>query len=294
MGRPRVIAPTRCRLGEGPLWHPERGELIWFDIPERAMFQCGAEGGNLRRRALPEAFSAAAWIDRRRILAASQSGLWRLDLDGEACERLWPLEADDPVTRANDGRADPWGNFWIGTMGWKFERGAGAIWRVGAEGPRLWRKGVTVPNSICFSPDGRAAYWTDTVEQIIWRQPLDPADGAPRGECEVFVDLRGKAWPDGSVCDAEGHVWNAQWDAWRVVRYAPDGREERVVELPIQRPTCPAFGGPDLRRLFVVSARAGLSEAQLAAQPDAGAVFAIDLEDVRGAPEARFLHAPRG
>ncbi len=255
----------------------------------KTLFACGAEGEGLRKWDFAEAVSAAAWIDRDRLLVASETGLWRLHLPTGDCARIWDLEADDPDTRSNDGRADPWGSFWIGTMGWRSQPGAGSIWRVGADGPTLYRDAVTVPNSICFAPDRSAAYWTDTVDGVIRRQPLDRATGAPKGDPEVFVDLSGKANPDGSVCDAEGYLWNAQWDGWRVVRYAPDGREDRVIEIPAQRPTCPAFGGPDLRRLYVTSATIGIERDALADQPGAGGVFAIDL-DVAGTPEPRFVH----
>ncbi len=285
----RVIAPTDCALGEGPLWHPERREIFWFDIKGRALHACDAEGGGHRRYDFDEEVSAAAWVDRDRLLIASQTGLWRLHLPTADCLRVWELEAGNEATRSNDGRADPAGGFWIGTMGRHAEKEAGSIWRVGAEGPVLYRDRITVPNAICFAPDGRSAYWTDTPGQVIWRQPLDPDTAAPAGDPEPFVDLTGEAYPDGAVCDAEGYLWNAHWDGWRVVRYAPDGSQDRVIELPVQRPTCPAFGGEGLTRLFVTSARIGLDDAALAKQPDAGALLALDV-DVPGLPETRFAH----
>ncbi|MFO7855580.1 MAG: SMP-30/gluconolactonase/LRE family protein, partial [Paracoccaceae bacterium] len=116
------------------------------------------------------------------------------------------------------------------------------------------------------------------------RQPLDAA-GAPEGPDALFVRTEG--WPDGSVCDAEGFLWNAEWDGARLVRYAPDGRVDRTVPLPISRPTCPAFGGPGLTRLFVTTARTGLDQGTLKAEPGAGGIFAVDV-DVAGVPEARF------
>lgn len=284
---PWIIAPVENSLGEGPLWHPERQEIFWVDINNRDLFACDADGGDPRRWSFGEAVSALAWVDRDTLLAAGESGLWRFSIPTAEAVKVWELNADAPDLRSNDGRADRHGNFWIGTMGWRHDEGAGAIWRVTAEGPRLYRDGITVSNAICFSPDGRLAYWTDTHRNVIMRQPLGP-DGAPEGEAEPWA-RPDKGFADGAVCDAEGHVWNAHWDGWRVVRYRPDGTVERIVELPVARPTCPAFGGPDLTRMFVTSARTGLSDEALRGQPAAGALLAVDL-DVPGLPEARFVH----
>lgn len=285
---PSLLMPVEAELGEGPLWHPEREELFFADIRGNALYACGAGGGTPRRWAFGEAISAAAWVDRDRLLLASETGLWRFDIATADCAKVWDLEAENPVTRSNDGRASPQGDFWIGTMGKGVEPGAGAIYRVTAKGPRVYRAGLTVPNSICFAPDGRVMYWTDTPTRTIMRQPLD-ASGAPEGEAEPWVTTPEGALPDGSICDAEGGVWNAQWDAWRIVRYRPDGTEDRVVEMPVQRPTCPAFGGPDMGRMFVTTARLRLTPDELRAQRGAGGLFAVDL-GVKGMADGRFVH----
>lgn len=284
---PQIIAPVENSLGEGPLWHPEREEIFWVDINGRDLFACDWEGGNARRWTFGEAVSALAWVDRDTLLAAGESGLWRFSIPTADAEKIWDLNPDAPDLRSNDGRADRHGNFWIGTMSWKHVEKAGAIYRVTADGPRLYRDGITVSNAICFSPDGRTAYWTDTHENVIMRQPLG-TDGEPEGEAEPWA-RPDKGFADGAVCDAEGHVWNAQWDGWRVARYRPDGTVERIVETPMARPTCPAFGGPGLTRMFVTSARTGLSAEALRAQPAAGALIAFDV-DVPGQPEGRFVH----
>lgn len=283
-----LLVPVESALGEGPLWHPERQELFWTDIRAKEIFACDADGRNARRWSLGEAIGDIAWINRERLLLAGETGLWSFDLERADAVRRWEIEADDPRARCNDGRVDPHGNFWIGTMGWRFEPGAGSYYRVTARGPELYRSGITVPNSLAFTPDGRRAYWTDTPTRVIWTQALG-GDGTPRGAPEPFVETPEGAFPDGAVCDAEGCLWSAQWDAWRVVRYRPDGTEDRVIELPVQRPTCPAFGGPDLSRLFVTTARVGLDEGTLKSQPGAGGIFAVDL-DLTGVLEPRFRH----
>lgn len=277
-----VFSDTICELGEGPLWHPERGELIWFDILGRRMF-ARAPGGPERHWDFDEHVSAAGWVSEGALLIASETALWRFDIETGTRERVVPLEADNPVTRSNDGRADPWGGFWIGTMGKRAEPRAGAIWRYWRGELRRLVPDVTISNSICFAPDGSCAYWTDTADGRIWRQPLQPDTGWPRGEPELFADFRGRDFgPDGSVTDSAGNLWNAQWGAGRVVCLGPDGRPVTTLAVPGAQASCPAFGGPDLRTLFVTTAAQGLTD------PASGRTYALPAP-VAGLPEHRVI-----
>ncbi len=278
-----------CTLGEGPLWHPLRQRLYWFDIPAGRLHSSNAEGGQPRSWLFGEPASAAGWIDKNTLLVATASGLQKFDINSGTWETIQPLEADNDVTRSNDGRTAPDGSFWIGTMGKKMEPDAGAYYRYSRGLLEKLIHSVSIPNSTCFSPDRKWAYLSDTMQRIIWRWRLDET-GAPIGDKQIHIDLRKKkANPDGSVCDAEGFLWNAQWGGWKIVRYDPDGREERIVELPVQQPTCPAFGGPDLNRLFITSAREGLSDGELAKQPEAGKVLILEL-NVAGMPEFQVIY----
>lgn len=275
----RVISDAGCRLGEGPLWR--EGRLWWFDIDGRRLHSCGPEGEDPRDWDLEEPHSAAAAIAGGGMLVASASGLWRFDPETGARDLVTPLEADKPGNRSNDGRADRRGGFWIGTMSMSFEEGAGAIYRYA--GGRLEKlvADVTVPNAICFSPDGETAYYTDTRTRRIMRWPLD-AEGWPAGAAETFATLAERTgFPDGAVVDSAGFLWNAEWDGWRLTRYSPEGVVDRVVETPVARPTCPAFGGEGLSTLYATSASVGLDAAARAAQPHAGGVFAMEI-DVAG------------
>lgn len=272
----------QCELGEGPLWHPERQQLFWFDILGKRLLT--TEHGRPRHWQFDTHVSAAGWIDRERLLIASETGLFRFDLATGALEPVAAIEADNPVTRSNDGRADPWGGFWIGSMGKASEPYAGSIWRWYRGRLERLVSGVTVANSICFSPDRRFAYYTDTWSRRIMRQPLGP-EGWPEGAAEVFVDLRDEGLnPDGAVVDAEGCLWSAQWGAARVARHAPDGRFLSALQFPAVQVSCPAFGGPDLTRLFVTSARDGLA----APTEDDGRLFAVET-GIRGQAEHRVI-----
>jgi sugar lactone lactonase YvrE len=262
-----------CDLGEGPIWHPERGSLIWFDINDNRMLE--RQGETTRAWLFSEPVSAAGLLDAGRMLVASASSLFEVDLDtGDATTRE-ELEHDNPLTRSNDGRADPMGGFWIGTMGRQAEPKAGAIYRYfGGELRKLFPE-ITIPNSICFAPDGSRAYFTDTPSRVIWSQALDE-QGWPVGEREVFADLGdGPGNPDGAVCDADGYVWSARWGGSLVVRHAPDGRVDDEFMVPASQVTCPVFGGEGMSTLYVTTAREGLSDEQLSTEPAAGCVFQI-------------------
>ena len=242
----------RCDLGEGAFWHPERGEFFWFDITARKLHSLA------KVWSFEHMVSAAGWMDRNTLLIASEVALFTFDLETGAQTPLCALEGDNPVTRSNDGRADPQGGFWIGTMGKAAEPGAGAIWRWYRGDLRRLYAGLTIPNGIAFAPDGRSACFTDTVTRQVMRVALDGA-GWPVGAPVAWLDLRAEGLnPDGAVFDAEGRYWVAQWGAGRVAAYAPGGTLSQVVAVPAAHASCPAFGGAGLSDLYCTSARQGL------------------------------------
>lgn len=281
-----VFDSRPCHLGEGPLWHPGRGQLFWFDILGRRLMT--RDGDTPRHWDFPGCVSAAGWTGQDSLLIASETGLHRLDLVTGTVEDIAPLEADDPRTRSNDGRADPFGGFWIGTMGKAAEPGLGAIWRYHRGELRRLFAPITIPNAIAFAPDGTAATFTDSTARQVMRVRLG-RDGWPEGEAEVFLDLRAEGLnPDGAVFDAEGTFWLAEWGAARVSAYASDGRRLRSIAFPAQHTSCPAFGGPDLATLFCTSARQAVSAADRAAWPLTGQTFAAPAL-AKGLPEHRVI-----
>ncbi len=271
-----IFDDTQCQLGEGPLWHPEREQLFWFDILGHRLHTKG------QHWQFDTYVSAAGWIDRDTLLVASARALHRFDITTGDQEEVCPLEANNPVTRSNDGRADPQGGFWIGTMGLNAEDGAGAIYRYYKGELRQLFAPITISNAICFAPDGKTAYFTDTPTQKIMRVALD-ADGWPDGDAVVHIDLTGTDFrPDGAVVDAAGNLWNAQWGTARVAGYRPDGEFIRAHAFPARQTSCPAFGGPDLQTLYCTSAAVGLSGA------DEGKTFAIPT-DITGQREHQVI-----
>ena len=254
-----VFDPTPCKLGEGPLWHPILNRLFWFDILSKKLHM--AHEDEVTVWDFPGHVSAAGWIDQNSLLIASEAALEVFDILTGRTDRIVALEADNPKTRSNDGRADPWGGFWIGTMAKDHEKHAGAIYRYFRGELRQLLPNVSISNAICFAPDGSFAYFADTRCQTIQKWKLNEADGWPLGEPEQFIDLRSENLnPDGAVVDTEGNIWNAQWGAHRVAVYDPEGNFLDQITFPASQISCPAFGGANLSTLFVTSAATGVRE----------------------------------
>jgi sugar lactone lactonase YvrE len=280
-----VFDDRPCILGEGPLWHPGRGQLFWFDIMGKRLMT--RDAGGPRDWRFDRHVSAAGWVDGDTLLVATETDLVRFSLSDGRSERLVALEADNPVTRSNDGRADPQGGFWIGTMGKHAEPGAGALYRYHRGELRCLHKGITIPNATSFAPDGRTAYFADTAQHLVWRIALD-AEGWPAGDWTVFLDHRQTGInPDGAVVDADGHLIVAEWGGSRLARYAPDGNLVEEFPLPVPQPTCPAFGG-DRSTLYVTSARQGLPGDAMDAAPLSGQTLRLPTA-LRGQPEHRVI-----
>ena len=285
----RLIFDGAHELGEGPLWHPECERLFWFDINAGALHACDSTGRHHQQWFFDEPVSAGTWIDEVSLLIASASGLLRFDIGRGSAEKIANLEARVATNRANDGRSDRHGAFWIGTMGrrGKEQPEEGALYRFRRGHLERMRDRLTIPNATAFSPDGRLMYFSDSAKGLLWRWQLNHG-GDPIGEPEPFVDLSSLgAAPDGAVCDAHGFLWNAEWGGSRLVRYAPDGSVDRTVATPVSRPTCPAFGGSDFRTLFFTSAHEGMTSAERLAEPHVGGVFAFEV-DIPGLPETPY------
>jgi len=267
-----VFDNHKCSLGEGPLWQPETADFFWFDIDKKLLFK--RSGVQTEHIQFDRHVSAAGWIDEQNLLVADEFGLFKFNHVSKAEQRIADIEKNTSITRSNDGRADPFGGFWIGTMGKNAEAEAGAIYRYYRGEVRQLFDRISISNSICFSPDGLFAYFADTVTKKIMRQALEQTDGWPVGQAETFADLNADGLnPDGSVVDANGNLWNAQWGASRVVQYATDGSFVSAIEFPASQITCPAFGGENFDEMLVTSAKVGLSKKEQLA----GATFAVKL-----------------
>jgi sugar lactone lactonase YvrE len=273
-----ILSERHCHLGEGPTYDPATDTAWWFDILERTLLQADLASGDITTHALPVMASVLAVIDDQRQLLAADTGLYIRDVASGRLTLHTPLEADNAATRSNDGRVHPCGALWVGTMGRKAEQGMGAIYRFHRGELSLLYAGVTIPNAICFSPDGATAYFTDTKTALLQRVTIDPLTAAPTGDPQTLYDHRGGTGGlDGAVVDAQGLIWNARWGGGCVDVYTPEGERVRSIRVPAKQSSCPVFVGPSFDRLLVTSAWEGMDDAAKAADPRHGQTFILDV-----------------
>ncbi len=284
----RLLVDARNRLGEGPVWDVAEQALYWVDIEGCRLFRRDHATGLVRDWQFPERIGSYAIRRSGGLVCAFASGFAFFDPASGAIEWIARPEAMIARNRFNDGKCDRAGRFWAGTMDDRLKEHTGSLYRLDPDRSVHRMDGaIGVPNSLAWSPDDRVFYFADTLDGLIYAYDYDRATGAIANKRAFSAAKDVAGVPDGSTIDAEGYLWNARWDGWCVVRYAPDGRVDRVVELPVQKPTSCAFGGADLATLYVTSAVWDLSGSALARQPWAGGVLAVDA-GVRGLPEPRF------
>lgn len=283
---------TPCLLGESPMWHPQEQVLYWCDIPGRRLHRLDPVSGEHRQWDLPVEPASCAPILGGGLLLAMRDGLWRFD-PASGVRNLLARPPYDPATeRFNDGKCDPQGRFWVGTIYEPRDPPLAALycWDQGALVRRA--DGITVSNGLAWSPDGRTMYWSDTKAHTVFAFDFDPTDGRLSGrrafktfalrEAGQSLDAYGGR-PDGAAVDAEGCYWVAMFEGQRLLRLSPQGEVLREVRLPVRCPTMPCFGGPDLKTLYVTTAREKRPTEELALQPLAGCVLAFRVE-VPGLP----------
>jgi sugar lactone lactonase YvrE len=282
----QILSSSLCALGEGPAFEAATETLWWFDILGKALHQLHLPTVSETVHHLPFMGSVLAPIDADRQLLASDKGLFIRDRATGELSLYRELEPEKPGNRSNDGRVHPSGSLWIGTMGKKSEDGAGAIYHVAKGVVTKIFDNISIPNSICFSPDGATGYYVDTRVNRLMRVPLDPNTGLPKGEPSVLVDQHGQPGGiDGSICASDGTIWNARWGEGAVDHYGADGTHLSRHLLPARRTTCPVYIGDG--RLAVTSAWEGLDDAARAADPLAGALFEI-ATPIRCEPEPAY------
>ncbi len=287
-----LMADVENQLGECVLWCDRSERVLWTDILGSTLYAHHPASGKTSTWRMPEPLACFALTgddDRLLVGLASQLGFFDFSSGG-----LTPICAVEPglTTRLNDGRCDRQGRFVFGTFNQVEPRERiGGFYRLDADLrlERLPLPDCAIANSVCFSPDGATMYYCNSPDRAIHCCDYDPASGAI-GNRRVFARLDGEAGePDGSCIDADGYLWNAQWGASRIVRYAPDGAVERVIASPAPQPSCVALGGTDMNVLYVTSARTGMSEPAV----HDGALFQSSLPGVRGLPESRFVCSHR-
>ncbi len=296
-------------LGESPLWHPAEQKLYWVDIAGPALRRADPRTGRQERWVMPSEPGCIAPMADGALAIALRDGLCIAPAWGGALQPLADAPYDTATTRFNDGRADPEGRWWIGTMYEPRDQALAALMCFGPGGWQQMAGGATTANGLAFSPDGRTLYWADTPGHVIRAWAREPASGAlsrprefhrfppkPAGWSPCGAGDGGAGGyggrPDGAAVDAEGFYWVAMYEGGRLLRLDPAGRIVGDWPLPVRCPTMPCFGGEDLRTLYLTSARHGRPADELVACPASGHVLWTRV-DVPGLPVNFFIDPPR-
>lgn len=282
----RCVADVKAVLGEGPVWVETEQALYWLDIKGRRMFRLGSDGA-VTEWATPFRIGSIAPRLGGGFIAGTETGFAEIDPDTGLFDPFANPEQDRPGNRFNDGKTDGQGRFWAGTMDDRERKASGALYRLEAD--LSWVRvedGYRVTNGPAFDPAAKRMYHTDSARQEIY--VFDTSADGEIGNKRLFARFGEEdGYPDGMAIDRDGCLWVAFWDGWCLRRLSREGEVLEKAELPVQRPTSCAFGGPDLDRLYVTSARAGLSDEALQMQPCAGGLFLLHT-GARGVRQVPF------
>lgn len=278
------VLDVKASLGECPVWSVDEQVLYWVDINAPSLNRFDPLSGVNRSWPMPQSIGSFALCASGGFLAALRDGLWLIDREGKPQRKLAPAPYDPAHHRFNDGRADPQGRFWVGSMNEKRDASTGCLYRLDAnlKLTEMFR-GIMVSNGLAWSPDSRTMYHCDTPTRTIYAWDFDPPSGAISNR-RLFAE---NDWPDGAAVDREGCYWSAVYRSGKVVRFSPRGERIAEYSLPALCPTMCAFGGPDLKTLYVTSARQRRDAEELARLPQSGGIFAMRVE-VPGLPEPKF------
>jgi sugar lactone lactonase YvrE len=279
-----------CLLGEGPVWDVREERIYWVDIVRHEIHSCTGNGHDHRVINTGESVSAVALNSKGKLLAALQHGFAFIDLTDGSKEWINNPVEDVPGNRFNDGKCDPSGRFWAGTMNMQGAKNAGNVYTLETDGSASVKlKGVSVSNGMAWSPDGCYFYFIDTATREISAFDFDTVSGEIRNQRTVVQVPQEMGKPDGMTIDTEGMLWVALWDGWSISRWDPfTGALLCRIILPVAHISSCTFGGKDLRDIYVTSASLGLTDQQKKEQPLAGSVFVLRGTPFRGLPAIPF------
>src|SRR6266545_2608637 len=284
-----VVLDAHAHVGEGPVWDDRTNTLVWVDIMGQAIHVYDPATGQDKAMDVGQPVGAAALRERGGLVLALRDGFAVLDeLPGEL-RWVAKVEEDTPTNRTNDGKCDPAGRFWAGTMSFSGNMpAAGALYRLDPD-YRVTRvvPDITLSNGLDWSLDNRRMYYIDSMTQRVDTFDFDLDSGSLTNRQTVLDIPKDEGLPDGMTLDAEGGLWLAQHGSGTVRRYLPTGEIDKVVRLPVKMATCPAFGGPDYSDLYITTMNFGMSAEARQDQPLAGALFRC-RPGVRGRPAFRF------
>jgi sugar lactone lactonase YvrE len=284
------ISDHRCLLGEGPLWDAGRKTICWVDILNGLIHEYDPAKSKSKSLRVDHMVGSIAICSDGNILAALQPGFAFIDRATSAVSNISMPEGHPTTNRFNDGKCDPAGRFWAGTMALSEEAGAGSVYVFDRNSHiRQVMKGVSISNGMAWTTDGRTLYYIDTPTQRIVAFDYDLETGSIKNK-RTAIDLRGeRGFPDGMTIDQEDNLWVAHWDGWQVSRWNPrTGKKIGSITMPAARVTSCTFGGERLDELFITTARVGLTPEQQSLQPLAGSIFRLRNPGAVGRPAFEF------
>ncbi|MCC6194465.1 MAG: SMP-30/gluconolactonase/LRE family protein [Burkholderiales bacterium] len=288
MSAVQCVLDVRASLGESPVWSARDKALYWVDINAPSLNKYEPATGRNTVMPMPESIGCFALRQPSGFLVALRSGIWLARADGTLDRRILAAPYDPAHHRFNDGRCDPAGRFFVGYMNERRDAASAALMRIDPDG-RMTQvlAGITISNGLAWSPDGRTMYHADTPTRCIRAFDYDVATGTA-SRPRVFIQFRGENdRPDGGAVDSAGHYWSAFFRGGKVVRVSPEGKIVAEHKIPSMCPTMCAFGGPDLRTVYVTSSRQDRDAEELERLPQSGGIFAMKV-DVPGLPEPAF------
>jgi L-arabinonolactonase len=286
---PRVVIASHNQIGESPVWSSFENSLYWVDVEGKLIQRWHAGDQSIQHWKIEEPIGCIGLRKRGGLIGASRTGFFFLDTASGKSMPISDPEADLADNRFNDGKVDRRGRFWAGTRNFRnTEIASGALYRLDPDlSVHRMEEGLRCPNGMAWSPDDRLMYLCDTWTRKIFVYDFD-ADGGALSNRRLFAELQeDEGFPDGLTVDADGCIWNAHYNGWRITRYTPDGTVDRVIRMPVQHVTSLTFGGTGLDTLYVTSGYLRLSEEDRDRQPVAGHVFACEPE-ARGIAEPAF------
>ena len=290
----QTVTTQRCALGESPFWHPTEQQLYWVDISGRQLHRCNVFMGSVESWAMPSEPGCIAPAASGGLVIALRDGIYRAHQWGGALQLLAAAQHDTTTTRFNDGKADPSGRFWAGTMFEPRTVASAQLFSLDGGALQVKASNATIANGLAWSPNAKTVYWADTPTHTVRAWDWSQHTNAMSGE-RVFKQWPGKpaGWqfgvagyggrPDGAAVDVEGNYYVAMFEGARLCKLSPSGQELASIDLPALCPTMPCFGGDDLKTLYVTTARTQRSAAELRAFPQSGCVFSTRV-DVPGLP----------
>ncbi len=276
------VLPYQAIVGESPVWHPDEQSLYWIDIQGKQIHRFDPRTRKNESFLLPEIVTCIQLCSSGGLVLTLKKNFAFFDPGTQHLKKLQGVEGDLPDNRFNDGKCDPQGRFWAGTMdAIHWDKPSGNLYRMERDlAVTKMQPQVICSNGSGWSPDGRTMYYTESFRYAIFAYDFDPTVGNIENR-RMFAqisdeDRKAGGFPDGMTVDAEGFIWSNQVGVGKIVRYDPEGKVERIVQMPVPRATDCTFGGPDLKTLYITSARETMTPEQLQRAPLSGSLFAVD------------------